>query len=301
MRAWWLGLVMAAVCVLFALTSHADAVTDFEKARSSYEGGRYDEAAERFQAMLDPKSPTAVIEPWLIEKTRTYYAACLIALGRGAEADAQITAILRTNPSASADPMVFPSAVLDRFSDVRAKIREELETREAERLRREQQERARALAEKNREERRIAMLESLARQEVHIVRNSRWIAAIPGGAGQFQNGQTALGWLFLSTETALAATTMVTGVMVSSLESQGFVAGIDRNEINSRNDTATTINRVSFGALLTVVVVGILHAELTFVPEQRTVRQRPLRQEPVLAPVISAVPTGGLLGVRATF
>ena len=52
----------------------------------------------------------------------------------------------------------------------------------------------------------ITELERLASEELHVRHNSRWIALIPGGVGQFQNDQDALGWTLLGGEAALALT-----------------------------------------------------------------------------------------------
>ena len=178
--------------------ARADTLADFEKGRSSYEGGRYDEAATKFRDMLSPGAER--LEPWLLEKVRTYYAACLIALGRFKEADAQIEAILRVNPAGRPDPVVFPSAVLDRFIEVAARIRKDLEADAQRRADEEKLRKEKEAEEKRKERERVAELEKLARQEVHVTHNSRWFALVPFGVGQFQNRQTGLGVTFLGTE-----------------------------------------------------------------------------------------------------
>jgi hypothetical protein len=251
--------------------------------------------------MLDPAAASPVREPWLLERVRTYYAACLIALGRDAEADALVEQILRANPSASPDPVVFPGKVLDRFSDVRARIREELDARAREKADKERRDRERAAEAARQERARVAELERLARRESDVVHNSRWVALLPFGVGQFQNRQTALGWAFLGTEAALTATSMVTFVVVQSLQSQGNTPGIDTRDLNERVASASKINRWSVAALAIVAVGGIAHAQITFVPEERVVRERPLPRGPAVEPAVSLETGGGMLGLRGSF
>ena len=83
--------LLAAVAVLFfAGPALADDATELERAKTSYDAGRYAEGADRFKEILNPDSPNALKAPNAIERARAYYAACLIALGRTDEANQQI-------------------------------------------------------------------------------------------------------------------------------------------------------------------------------------------------------------------
>jgi len=296
-----IAFLTVAVCLGIAAPAAADAISDFEKARDSFDRGSYAEAADRFRAMLDPTTGSAVDDPVLRERARSYYVACLLGLGKNEEAEREIEAILRANPGASPDPVVFPTAVLDRFADVRARIRAELEAKQAEKLRREQEVREKERREQEAERKRLADLERLARQETHLEHHSRWIAAIPFGVGQFQNGQTAGGWLFLTSETALLATTVTTAYLSQSWHAQGFNAGVDREALNSRLDTVKTVNNIAFAALGVLVAGGIAHAQLTYVPSVPSIRERPLPKSLTVAPTGAALPSGGWIGLQATF
>ncbi len=299
-RTTWQSLLVALVCLLSVGLARADALADLEKARGYYEAGHYSEAAERFHTLLDPKGEAAR-QPALLETIRTYYTACLIALGRNAEADTQIEAILRANPSASPDPVVFPGAVLDRFADVRSRLRGELNAQARVKAAQEAEEKRRAEEARLREKRRLAELERLARQEVHVYHNSRWIAALPLGAGQFQNGQNAAGWLFLGSEVALATTAVVTSWMAQSLQTQGFDPDINQSALNDRVHTLTTVNRASWATLIAVAVGGVVHAQLTFVPETRVVKERAIPSTFAVAPVAEVEPRGAVLGLQGVF
>jgi len=300
----WIAILAVWVCLALAGIAHADALADYERARNDYDAGRYAQAADRFQAMVAPGSGSASNDAVLLEQARMYYAACLIALGKDSDANEVIRGVLLNNPSARPDPVVFPRAVADRFTDVREKIRAALDAKAMEdaRKRRQQDEAAKAAREVEKE--RIRQLEKLASQEVHVVHNSRWIAAIPGGVGQFQNGQTAGGWLFLLSEVALTTTTVVTSMVLQNLESQGFKPGVDTVALNSRVNNLHTLNMASFAGLITVAAVGVLHAQLTFVPEVKTIRPRPLPPAPApirVAPAAGLAPGGGFVGLTGSF
>lgn len=85
------------------------------------------------------------------------------------------------------------------------------------RLRREN-ELARRRAEQR--EYREQQLEKLAREESLVASNSRYIATIPFGVGQFQNGDEAVGALFLVSETLLLATATTSGLILEHLTSE---------------------------------------------------------------------------------
>jgi len=119
--------------------------------------------------------------------------------------------------------------------------------------------------------------------------------------GQFQNRQTAAGWLFLTSETLLAATTVVTSALWQSYQAQGVQGGVDWIELNSRQSTAKTINNAAFFALIGVMVGGVVHAQWTFVPERRVTKERPLPKSLTVTPTASALPSGGWLGLQGSF
>src|SRR2546423_2417909 len=109
----WLRAVVVAIAVFgSARPAHADDATQLERAKTSYDAGRYAEGAERFKEILNPASASALHDPTAIERARAYYAACLIALGKNDEANAQIEKIFRNNPLYTPDPVAFPGKVI---------------------------------------------------------------------------------------------------------------------------------------------------------------------------------------------
>jgi hypothetical protein len=279
-----LSALAVGLLVLFAARpGHADDATELERGKNSYDAGRYAEGAERFRQMLDSESPGAVADGAVIERARTYYAACLIALGQNEAAEVQIEKIIRQNPLFSPDAVVFPGKVVDRFTDVKSRLKTEIEAvmRAADRA-------ARAKADKTRSEQAayLATLQKLAGEETILVRHSRFIASIPFGVGQFQNGQDGLGYLFLVSEALLAGTGIAAAEIHNSLVSE--IAEKRRYQIDAsvqedfddKTRTAKVASYSAFVGFLAVAAGGIAHANLTFVPEVREVRRRPVPVPP---------------------
>ena len=133
------------------------------------------------------------------------WGAVMVAKGRTKEAGELFEQLLLKDPHFEPDPLSFPTAVLDAFSDTRSRIRERLNAQAQEHARREADRRAREASEKQREVARMRLLERLATEERSIERRSRFVAMVPFGAGQFQNGDRGLGWAFLGAEALFLA------------------------------------------------------------------------------------------------
>jgi tetratricopeptide (TPR) repeat protein len=281
-----------------AAPARADDAAELERAKAAYDAGRYADGVERFREILNAASPNALHEPSAIERARAYYAGCLIALGRSDEADAEIEKLIRSNPVYSPDPVAFPSKVIDRFIEIKSRLKQELET--ASRARAAAEQAAKAKIERQEREY-IESLQRLASQETVVVRNSRWIAMLPFGAGQFQNGQEGLGYAFLVAESALAVTSITSNVIWHGLIAQ-YSNEVDHQQFTSKVNTAYDVNLYSTGALAVLALAGVIHAQLTFVPEVRETRLHPLPPPPpTMTPKVGAGPSGFFLGISGRF
>ncbi len=286
----------AIAALLLVGTARADDATELDRAKAYYEAGRWQDGADVIKEMLNADSPHALKSPSAIERARAYYAACLIALGKNDDANQQFEKLLRQNPRFKPDPVVFPRQVTDPFYVVQSRLKGEIEA--ADRARTEAREKA------DREQRAyIANLQRLAGQETVIVKNSRWIAAIPFGVGQFQNGQESLGYALLISEALLAGTSITAGVVHMQLISDYSrnPTDIDYEDFVSRKNTMYQLSLYSTAALAALAIGGILQAELEFVPETREVRARPLPPPPAVVPTVGAIDSGFLLGVKGKF
>lgn len=307
----------AAGLAVLALSApcRADDQQAFELAKNPYDAGQFTEAHERLSALLDPKAPPCeagtsasvrcrIADADLIERARALDAATLIALKREADADAQIAKILRANPQYAPNPALFPQEVIDRFTVVRGALRPELEAIAQQKAREELARRVAAQKARDADEKWIAELEKLAGQEKRVIPNSRWIAMVPFGVGQFQNGNVGAGIAFAAGEVLFGGAALVSIAVVNKLASTDVgphpsQAVVDA--LNSQIRTATTVNQITFAAWAAITIAGVIQAQVSFVPEHTTTAPRPIPSRPKLAPVAAPVPGGGVLGVTGTF
>jgi hypothetical protein len=291
-----LGLLLA---LLGPLTQvRADEISDLEKAYAAYAARKYVDAEGRLRALLSPETGT-LKDPDRVADARMYLGAVLLAEGRRTDALAVFQRLLLDKEDYQPDPLRIPLEALDALIDVRSQIREKVRALQVEKAREQQEEQAKAEAEKQRAAGRIALLEKLASEEIVIQRNARWIALVPFGAGQFQNRQDALGWSLLLSESLLGAGSIVSAglTLYNEGNARDALSRSDSAQAHGYNQRARGdwVADVAFlGSFAAVGIVGILHAELTFVPENVQVQKRALPSLS-LAPVVG--PGGlGLMG-----
>lgn len=309
------GIVMAVGCGLFQQKAWADEQASFELAQARFAAGRYEEAVAFFRGLLAEDAPPCVgmasadrlcrlTEPRLIEQARALCAAGLVALGREVEADERISELLRQNPSFEPDSTVLPQVVVDRFLAVRGRLREELVSLARQRAEQERDAKLRSAAERERLTTRVAELEKLASVE-HVVRkNSRWLAMIPFGVGQFQNGDRAWGWTWASTQVLTGGASIALALTVNHLANTDITEvdkaegrPVDVPELGRRTRQLVGWNRGTFFAWVGLATLGIVHAQATFIPERGHSRPRPL-PPPV---EIAAGPGDAGLALRVLF
>lgn len=307
----WLSLGWAA----WGRPAAADPLSELEKARAAYYAKNYDDAGARLRALLDPKNG-APGDAAVVADARMFLGATLLARGQKGEAESVFERLLLERPEYEPDPLGFPSSVINTFIELRASLRDKL-VAEKERLVREAIERkAREAAEKERQAKRLARLEKLAAEETVVSKSSRWVALLPFGVGQFQNGQVTLGWSLLITEAVLglAAVGHVPFYLANKLD--GDVAHtegrfFERDQYYARARDIQVSQWIVSGTAALVAVAGIVHAQLTYVPEHSSTRPRTkesqaVRVSPTFAPLATSergasAPTGAVLGVSVRF
>lgn len=274
-----------------------------------YEAGKYGDCADSLSHLLSGESAHPLRDPDVIENARVYHAACLIGSGQTQLADEPLRAAIRQNPQMKApDSLLFPPQVIDRFLRVRQTMFDVIKKAEDDRIKRAQELAAQQEARAKRERARVAALERLAEQETVSTPRSRWLALVPFGVGQFQNGDKPLGYVFLSSEVLLAATTLTAlGVETHLVLATSQLDKPDPSN-NTRNQNWKTALEYSSYAWLGVSLIGIIEAQISFQPEQRQIKKRPL--PPELRPETSSfrvvpnaapVQGGAVFGVTGRF
>lgn len=292
---------------------------ELELAKTRVDRGEYEEAAKRFAVMLTASQPPCgndmalsgacrLTDADLIDRARGQYAIALAALGREAEADEQILAILKRNPGYAPNPAVFPQAVLDRFTLVRGEHRADLDRITREQAERERRERVAQQRAREAERRWLTELERRAGEVRIVEKNSRWIAMLPFGVGQLQNRDYALGAFFMATEALAAGSAIMTEVIHDAKASvdpsrpdPATGRSIDTERLVGELSTLRTINHVSFGIAAGLAVLGIVQAQIAFVPERIRVEKRPIPKRPSVTPSVSIGPTGAGVNVVGAF
>lgn len=290
--------------------------SELEQIIELYMAGQYAACSEQLAAFLNPKGPSPFKEERVIEQGRLYYASCTLLQGKRDVARKALRSALEENPLMhSPDSLTFPPPVVSLFLEVRDEVQQLITDSEREqvvRLRRENELARRRAAQR---EFREKELEKLARKETVIAKNSRYIAAIPFGVGQFQNGNNVLGGVLLASESLFLVTAVSSGLILADLTSKVAV-GIEVEAYNRQTTLAYDTLTWSSWALLGTAVLGIVEAELSFKPERRLedrkralppeieVEPEPSRPEEhdlELAPSVGLAPGGALIGVSGTF
>ena len=261
--------------------SPADSVDAFARARAFYEAGQYAVCAHAFGELLDPSLPQHAQMGGRQGQALLYHGACLLGIGKSKQADERFREAIHRSPQIRPNPLEFPAAVVSRFNAVRQTMLADIRKAEEERAKR-----AKGRAEKARratleQQARLAKLVDLASKEAVEQRNSRWMAAVPFGVGQFQNRSPALGWLFLTTE--LAAIAVTAGGVAYELELSARYGDpqIDTRDLNDRRRTARMVWTASLYTFFGLAGLGIAEAELSFVPVFRQTRRRELSPDAV--------------------
>ena len=297
--------------VLGGRGASAQGRVDVEKARAAYLARNYSEAETRLRVLVDPT--TGLKELSLLSQARMYLGAVLIAQSKHDAATEIFKRLIREDSAFEPDPLSFPGEVINTFFDVRGQLQEEIRTSAQNAARLAAEQRARAEDDRRKQEAWLAKVKQMAQEEKITVRNNRLVAFLPFGAGQFQNGDTVLGWTFLVSEAALVIATGITLPMYSYARGRAQEEApndIDRKAqvYQDRADNIRTLNLSLAGAFLAIAVTGIVQANLSYVPERVETKKRDLpiisRITPVISPLArsegSAMPAGVFVGIAGT-
>lgn len=268
-----------------------------DQAAIAYEMGRFEECIQQFQAILQHDSSNGPSTQEGRSRARMYLAACQMSLKHNEEADAQFEELLRENYKFSPDRAAFSPSIYGRYLTIRGRLQAEIELREQEEQKRIEELRKQQLEQERLERERREQVERMAREQIVLQKNSRMVALIPFGVGQFQNHQRTFGWTLLGAEATFAAGSVVTYFLKENIERQ-FNASVNEAEARKLRDTAVQANYLFFGAFVVTMLSGIVHAQVTFVPEFREIRERalpPMTPPSPTAPPLSPQLSGGLL------
>ncbi len=262
-----------------------------------YDAGQYQACAIRLGQLLDPGAREPLRVPTVVESARLYQGACLLGMGQPNQADEAFRDAIRQNPQIrTPDSLVFPVAVVERFLRVRERMVEEIRRAEQARMQKAEDAAAREELMREREQRQLTELLSLATRETVVEERSRWIAVLPFGVGQFQNENRGLGWTLLATELVLSASFITALFVDASLTSQSDDPRVDLPKLLAEQQDWRLVAGIAGWSLLGVATLGIVEAQIAFVPSVSRERYRPLPgrlgvSAPNLRPLTASVET----------
>jgi hypothetical protein len=203
-----LGAAALGAVILGAAPALADGRAELEKARAAYLARNWGEAEERLRVLVDPT--TGLKERTLVSQARMYLGAALLAQGKKDPAKDVFEKLVLEDPTFEPDPLSFPGEVVNTFIDTRAQLAERIKNAAITAAKLEAERKAREEAEREKQRVWLEKVKAQAQDEKITVRNSRLVASVPFGVGQFQNNQPVLGWIFLGVESALVVGTVIT-------------------------------------------------------------------------------------------
>lgn len=278
--------VAAGLCAAIVPVAHASELDQFQNARAAYESLNYDLAVDLFSALLADATPSDR-RPLVIE-SRKYLAASFLFVGQPADADRELRILLTAEPDYVLDPLGFPADMQRAFARVKAELDEKRAEDAARRAAEEAASRHARERAQAAERERLERLIELARTERYVTDRSRWVAMVPFGVGQYQNGHDGLGLLLAVTEGVLLAGSITAYAFHQNLRDQ--IPADDRYDDARLAEAASRyINQIGFGMFAIVAITGIIDAQLRF-RENRVVEvRRPL--PPDLESLESSPPT----------
>lgn len=256
-------------------TARAEDGDDLEKAYQAYASRHYEEAESRLRALLDVK-PGVTKDPDRIADVRMTLATVLLAEGKKDEAGALLETLLFDKPDYEPDPLRVPLPALDALVDARHRLSDKvvaLQNKMVQEAREHEAKAERAAA-------RLATLRRLATERIVVERHSRFEALLPLGVGQFQNRQAALGVAFLVGESVLAVGSAI-GFGLTLYNQSLAVEARRQNSTTATGYQDRAVVAAEVGNIFTVglaatTVVGILQAQIAFVPQHVHIERRPL-------------------------
>ncbi len=243
---------MAASMVFIALVSprHAQSAPEnvqeaIALGKDAYDYGDYKKAIKVLTPLVQPKQRITKIEA----RVDVY---CVIGLSNfflkdREQALSYFEQAIRLRPDKALDSVVTPPEAIRLFEKLKKRLAPEIA-----KLQRELEMRRLLEAERRR-------LENIRYQPVQV--NSRLVAALPFGAGQFQNGSPVLGAVFLGSEVAAISVSLASFLAVESLRGAD---GRFRNADVEQARSYQQLQLVSGGIALAVIAGGIIEAMVSY-------------------------------------
>lgn len=226
---------------------HAGPTQDLRDAENSYLYGDYARVLRKVVPVIEPDlqlSETSRI-------ARAYELAGLAAffLEDRKSAQRHFEKLIRLRPDFTLDPVKVPPPAISFFDNLRDNLKEEI-ARIGKALQKHAEEEAR--------QKRLANQVQI-RRDIKV--NSRTVAFLPFGVGQFQNGDHSLGQFFLSSELIAAAASVGFFLGVESMRTE---SGRFRTSDVTRAKQLRNVQMITGVTSLALALVGVAQAQFSF-------------------------------------
>jgi hypothetical protein len=286
---------------------------ELEAARSRVTSGNYQEAEDRLRTMLDGNAPTCpttadltakgcrLTDIELVQKARGLFAIALVANGKKEEARAPIDDILLQDPYFSDSG--FPQTVSDLIIEERGRRAKDIADVIAKRGADDAKKKALAAEHDKELNDYIRALETQASTQSVQETHSRWVAAIPFGVGQFQNGNIGLGLLFSVTEGLTLTTSIISTGLFLSYQQQAITKTRRQEPFDDQPFLILqAVDGVSLGLFVALAIGGIAEAEASFKQPPPINTKQPLPPKPkFMVTGVPGVPDANGLGLKVIF
>jgi len=250
--------LFAAVLATAATARASTPEEEFQAAENTFRFQDYARAVEQFRPLLYPDVRLA--SPDLVIRTHEYLAACYHWLHDDRTMEDEFTALLTLSPQHRLDPFFYPATLIDKFEAIRKRLIG-LHVIEAEPVAKPPVETVRC-----------------ERVEETVVRRSRLTNLVPFGVGQFVNGKTTKGALFLTGEVLTLSLNIASWVSIESLRGDdGYFAPKDAATARDLR----IVQYVGLGTFGALAIWGIVDAFLDFRPEVKSLKIVPCPTAPV--------------------
>ncbi len=268
-----------AACTMLLLgtvtaTVFANELDDFQRAMSAYESQDYALAATLFEDLVGGATPKLNNRALVLESLK-YLGASYLFLKRFKDAENVFERLLREDQSYALDPLAFPAEVQETFELVRQRLGWERIQIEREKKKKEKLARQREIESAARKRESLIRLAELAETDSVERINSRWIAMIPFGVGQYQNNHPNAGTFFAVTEGLLLTLHILSYYIHQDLEGQR-PSEDQLGEAQFAEKAFRYTNWVSLAIFGTVLITGIVDAQIRFRPKFTSERRREL-------------------------
>lgn len=239
--------------LLLASVAQADPAANYRKGRNAYLYGDFKKTIE----LLDPlvgAEPYQLTEEEQVEQALEMLGLSRYYLGEEELAKTAFERLILRNPERALNPITAPPEAVALYDALKGELKPLIEARRQAILDRRTREA---------ERRKVRVL-------INNRRNSRLLAVMPFGIGQFQNDDDLVGGLFLGGE--LVAISLSVSFLFAAEDLRNATGRFDRADVAQARNFQTA-QLVSGGVALALMIGGAIHALSNFEEEKELGRE----------------------------